>query len=263
MIINCDKCSATLQFDDAKMPSGNFSVRCPRCQNMISVNSKTASPSSAPASVPQKTPSQSNIPVPEISKPAPMFRAGNGNLSEPLSAANAKNPAADGSDSLQVLANLLQRGFSKNAGGDDHDGEFAQVLLCLNAELRESVSRQLADAGYRVYLAETPTQALERMRDSEMMVVIFSSNFAPEYSGAALIQQQVQSMVALDRRRVFLISLEENVQTFNTHEAFIRNFNLVVNMADAHNLPIILNRALRDFRELYRYYLKALRQNYA
>ena len=37
MIIRCDNCSVSLQLDESKIPSGNFTVRCPRCQNMLRV----------------------------------------------------------------------------------------------------------------------------------------------------------------------------------------------------------------------------------
>ena len=37
MIIRCDNCSVSLQLDEGKIPSGNFTVRCPRCQNLIRV----------------------------------------------------------------------------------------------------------------------------------------------------------------------------------------------------------------------------------
>ena len=35
MIIRCDNCSVSLQLDESKIPGGNFTVRCPRCQNML------------------------------------------------------------------------------------------------------------------------------------------------------------------------------------------------------------------------------------
>src|SRR5206468_8336588 len=37
MIIRCDNCSVSLQLDQTKIPDGNFSVRCPRCQNLLRV----------------------------------------------------------------------------------------------------------------------------------------------------------------------------------------------------------------------------------
>jgi len=46
----------------------------------------------------------------------------------------------------------------------------------------------------------------------------------------------------------------------NAHEAFLRNLNLIVNTNDIPQLPLILNRALRDFNDLYHYMNKALGQ---
>ena len=37
MIIRCDNCSTSLQLDETKIPGGNFTVRCPRCQNLVRV----------------------------------------------------------------------------------------------------------------------------------------------------------------------------------------------------------------------------------
>jgi len=45
--------------------------------------------------------------------------------------------------------------------------------------------------------------------------------------------------------------------TKNAHDAFLRNLNLIVNANDLHQLPLILNRALGDFNDLYANYNKA------
>ncbi|HNQ14867.1 MAG TPA: zinc-ribbon domain-containing protein, partial [Pyrinomonadaceae bacterium] len=37
MIIRCDNCSVSLQLDEGKIPTQNFTVRCPRCQNLIRI----------------------------------------------------------------------------------------------------------------------------------------------------------------------------------------------------------------------------------
>src|ERR671939_611719 len=35
MVITCQQCSARLQLDDTKIPTRPFTVRCPKCQNII------------------------------------------------------------------------------------------------------------------------------------------------------------------------------------------------------------------------------------
>ena len=43
----------------------------------------------------------------------------------------------------------------------------------------------------------------------------------------------------------------------SAHDAFLRNLNLVVNTNDLPQLPMILNRAISDFNDLYNYFNKA------
>ena len=82
----------------------------------------------------------------------------------------------------------------------------------------------------------------------------------PEAESGLLVLIGIGALAAYaaERRRFFLISLEENGTTMNAHEAFMRNLNLIVNTNDIPQLPLILNRALRDFNELYHYYNRAL-----
>ena len=44
----------------------------------------------------------------------------------------------------------------------------------------------------------------------------------------------------------------------NAHDAFLRNLNLIVNANDISQLPLIMNRALRDFNDLYFDFNKAV-----
>jgi hypothetical protein len=65
-------------------------------------------------------------------------------------------------------------------------------------------------------------------------------------------------MTSTERRRLLLASVEDGGTTMSAHEAFLRNLNLIVNSADINQLPLILNRALKDFNEIYRYYNNAV-----
>ena len=68
-------------------------------------------------------------------------------------------------------------------------------------------------------------------------------------------------MYSSERRRLFLISLEDTGSTMNAHDAFLRNLNLIVNSGDVAQLPLILNRALGDYNDLYHYFNQALGQS--
>ena len=236
MIIRCDNCSVSLQLDESKIPSGNFSVRCPRCQNLLRVQ-KDASGKGL-STVEQLAANQPAAPAAE----------------------GAADFAAKQSD-IQInsaLKSLMTALQSDKAVLDDDDDEEKprRILLCLG-QMADDTARLLAKSGYKVYVAQTPAQANERLREGKTEILIFSPDFAADMGGAAVIQQKANAMYSSERRRLFLISLEDEGTTMNAHDAFLRNLNLIVNVNDVAQLPLILNRAVGDFNDLYNHFNKA------
>ena len=234
MIISCDNCSVSLQLDDSKVPSGNFTVRCPRCQNLIRVQPGA------------KGKGSSTVQQLEANAPAPAVKDGAQDFS-------AKESEFQINNAMRALLSALQKD-NKAVEADDTSVERPRrVLLCLGQK-RDMIAKILVNTGYKVYLAQTPAQANERMREGKTEILIFSPDFAAEFGGAAILQQKLNAMYSSERRRLFLVSVEDGGTTLNAHEAFIRNINLIVNSNDVEKLPLIMNRALRDFNELYHYF---------
>ena len=233
MIIRCDNCSVSLQLDESKVPSGNFTVRCPRCQNLIRANSNNAS-----------TVSQL-----EANAPAPAVEGGKQEFS-------AKESDFQINNAMRSLLAALQKENKVLESNDESDEKPRRVLLCLGQK-RDVIAKVLVYAGYKVYLAQTPAQANERLREGKTEILVFSPDFAAEFGGAAILQQKLNAMYSSERRRLFLVLVEDNGATLNAHEAFVRNLNLIVNTADIEKMPLVLNRALRDFNELYHYFNQA------
>ncbi len=231
MIIRCDNCSVSLQLDEGKIPTQNFTVRCPRCQNLIRV---------------QKGSTAQQL---EATKPAPAVSEGAQDFS-------AKESEFQINSALKSLLSALQTEKKTLDASDTSDEKPRRILLCLGQK-RDEVGKVLVGAGYKVYVAQTPAQANERLREGKTEIVIFSPDFAAEFGGAAILQQKVNAMYSSERRRLYLISLEDKGSTMNAHEAFLRNLNLIVNTNDIPQLPMILNRALRDFNDLYHYFNRA------
>ena len=237
MIIRCDNCSVSLQLDESKIPSGNFSVRCPRCQNLLRV---------------QKDASGRGL-----------------STVEQLAASQPAAPTADGAvdfaakesevqinHALRSLMTALQTEKGVLESDSDGDEKPRRILLCLGQKSDET-AKLLAKAGYKVYVAQTPAQANERLREGKTEIVIFSPDFAADMGGAAVIQQKANSMYSSERRRLFLISLEDGGTTMNAHDGFLRNLNLIVNTNDLPQLPLIIHRAVGDYNELYNYFNRA------
>lgn len=236
MIIRCDNCSVSLQLDESKIPSGNFSVRCPRCQNLLRV---------------QKDASGKGLStVEQLAASQPAAPTGDG----------AADFAAKESDfqinsALRSLMTALQTDKAALAD-DESDEKPRRILLCLG-ERADETARLLAKSGYKVYVAQTPAQANERLREGKTELLMFSPDFAPDLGGAAVIQQKANAMYSSERRRLYLISLEDAGTTMNAHDAFLRNLNLIVNTKDLAQLPLILHRAVSDYNDLYNYFNKS------
>jgi predicted Zn finger-like uncharacterized protein len=237
MILRCDNCSVSLQLDESKVPTGNFTVRCPRCQNLLRGQKSPAG---------QGTTASQQL---EASKPAPAVPDGSKEFAE-------KESEFQINSALRSLLSALQSEKKPVAESDESSEKPRRVLLCLG-EKKAAVTKVLTDAGYKVYIAETPAQANERLREGKTELMIFSPDFAAEFGGAALIQQKANMMYSSERRRLYLVSLEDNGTTMNAHDAFLRNLNLIINTADIPQLPLILNRAVHDFNDLYHYFNKA------
>lgn len=237
MIIRCDNCSVSLQLDESKIPSGNFSVRCPRCQNLLRVQKDESG--RGLSTVDQLAANQPAVAETEGAK-----------------AFAAKESEVQINSALRSLLNALQTEKNVLESGDESEDKPRRILLCLGAKSDET-AKLLAKSGYKVYVAQTPAQANERLREGKTEIVIFSPDFAADMGGAAVIQQRANSMYSSERRRLFLISLEDGGTTMNAHDGFLRNLNLIVNTNDLPQLPLILNRAIGDYNDLYHNFNRA------
>ncbi len=158
MIIRCDNCSVSLQLDEAKIPTQNFTVRCPRCQNLIRVQKGQRGHGSA--TVQQL---EANLPAPAVAEGSQQF--------------SAKEQEFDINSALRTLITALQKDTVVRSTDDDKDERPRRVLLCLGQK-RDEVGKVLVDAGFKVYVAQTPAQANERMREGKTEILIFSPDFA-------------------------------------------------------------------------------------
>lgn len=235
MIIRCDNCSVSLQLDESKIPGGNFTVRCPRCQNMLRV--QKGADGKSQSAVDQL---KSSAAASEVPDNAQEFAA--------------KENELQINSALKALMGALQSDGDVVSAGDGTKPR--RILLCLG-ERTDEVAKILSQGGYKVYIAHTPAQANERLREGKTEMLIFSPDFAPELGGAAVIQQKANAMYSSERRRLYLISLEDAGATMNAHDAFLRNLNLIVNNQDIAQLPLILNRGVNDYNDLYHYFNKA------
>jgi predicted Zn finger-like uncharacterized protein len=251
MVINCQQCSARLQLDDAKVPSRAFTVRCPKCQHIINAQPPAQEPDYSAfgsGEAPLSKPTRFGRPM-----PAPPFRIdANDGAADDVSTSNREDVA-------QLLSALLQQAMStaateasKKGTGKQAWGNHRRALVCATPEQRYAVARVLVENGYECFVAEDTTQAIERMREDHMDLILLAADFDPQEQGAAFINREISALRPAERRRAFLIHMTPDVRTGDPHAALVRSANFVLNPADIEELPPALDRALRDFDDLDR-----------
>jgi predicted Zn finger-like uncharacterized protein len=250
MIITCTNCSMRLQVDDEKVPARPFTLRCPKCQHIVHAQPPVAASHESSAVTVGQSPA-SGHPRIDATPPAPPFKL---DASVERAAAQAeKESGSEGKELLRLLGALLQKG---QQGADKWEAR--RVLVCVGESFREPLARTLAESQYQVYAAENKTQAIERMRDERMDIIMLSSDFDPVEQGTAYITREVNALRPAERRRLFFVQVTDTGRTLDSHAAFINNVNLIVNCEDLDKSPRALERSLRDYNDLYRNFNSAM-----
>jgi len=250
-----------LQLDESKIPSQLFKVRCPKCQASIEVRPSGLHADAASANV-KSLPNEMTPASTEISPFKPPIVAAQ---FKPAEAAKPPEPSQSESgstnDVIKLLAEALRQNQTaslKTAGPGRAAWERRKALVCTNPDHRETVANGLIGQDYDVFVAENTAEALGRMREDRIDVLILDSNFDPVEQGFAFVTREIKSMRPSERRRLFLIFLTPTARTMDLHAAFLHSVNLVINPEDTERLPDALEISLRHYNELYRDFNRAL-----
>lgn len=126
-----------------------------------------------------------------------------------------------------------------------------KALVCALEEHRETIARSLSENNCQVYVAQDSRQAIERMRENRLDIVILDARFDPVEQGSVFVTREVSVLRPAQRRRVFFVLMSPTLRTLDPHAAFLNNVNAVVNVNDLADLPKLLEQRLREFNELY------------
>lgn len=256
MIVACTNCNARFNFDGAQLPANTLSVRCPKCGQIMSSQPLAATASDRSAVSVGDSPASRRARV-ERPTPAPAYRP----ESSAVVAESATIARDEGNEIVQLLSALLHGGekFKRADGKDARPAwERRRALLCLTPERAERVAPMLCDAGYEVFIAADTMQAITRMREDSMDVVVLEPEFDGAEQGAAFVTRAVGALRPAERRRVFFVQISPTARTFDAHAAFVNHYNLAINAEDLDDFVQVLERALREFTELYRNFNKAV-----
>ncbi|MEP6569696.1 MAG: zinc-ribbon domain-containing protein [Acidobacteriota bacterium] len=243
MIIVCQKCDSRLQVDETKVPSQPFVIRCPKCHS--SVDSGKLNPAlnqDAPAGGGSPSTDDHRF---ERPNPAPLF--------EPEQ--HVAPPAAAQADKLlELLSDLVGQPTAKerNLPYVRPSWDPRKALVCVHEDHRESVARSLAANGYQVFVANDARQAVDRMRENLLDVVVLDPRFDPTEQGPVFVTREVNILRPAQRRRLFFVLLSPSLRTMDAHTAFLNNTNAIVNISEIEELPSLIERRVREYNELYK-----------
>lgn len=258
MIIICSGCATHLQLNDAKVPSRPFTIRCPKCQNVI--NAQPGAHLNDQSALAIGNSPATEHPRSEQSMPAPIFNPDVHALNAAVPS-NGAQSSTESNELARILCALLERGapaLEKQRGTTRPAWDRRRVLVCVTGAHAEAIALTLAENNYLIFVADNTTQAVERMREEHMDIVILEPDFDPVEQGAAFVTREVNVRRPAERRRLFFVHLNASARSLDAHAAFLSNANMVLNPADIENLPRLLERALRDFNDLYAHLNDAL-----
>ena len=242
MIIVCQKCDSRLQVDEAKVPSRPFVIRCPKCNS--SVNSDLPSATLEQTAV-SASPSTYD-PSFEQPNPAPLFE---------LQEQAPEPPPGVSADRLaELLSGLINQPAltGRNLPYARPTWDPRKALVCVPEEYRETVARGLAASGYKVFVAEDARQAVDRMRENLLDIVLLDPRFDPVEQGPVFVTREVNILRPAQRRRLFFVLLSPSLRTMDAHTAFLNNVNSIINVSEIAELPSLIERQVREYNELYR-----------
>ena len=119
MQAQCPQCSARIQIDDTKVPNRPFKVRCPKCQNVLTLPGRAQDPAEATASglMPPVPPPSPDAPPPPMLSQAALERA------ERAAAGERDAIIALGAPTAEVLQKALEHlGFHADVVDDVEEG---------------------------------------------------------------------------------------------------------------------------------------------
>lgn len=245
MIIACQKCASRLQVDETKVPTGSFSIRCPKCNSTVEFAPPSpAFEQSAIALGESPATGNSGFEQPNL---APLFEVDG-------SGQEAKPNASPADMLLELIAKLAGQSLpnSHNPEGARPSWNPRKALVCAPEANRESAASALAENGYKVFVANDTRQAVERMREDQLDVVILDARFDSVEQGPVYVTREISILRPAQRRRVFFVLLSPSLRTMDPHAAFLNNVNLIINVNETDELPRLIAHRLREYNELYK-----------
>jgi predicted Zn finger-like uncharacterized protein len=252
MILTCPQCSTRLQLETSKLPTRSFTVKCPKCQNLISVAPpEVASGEPAPTTAPRTAP---------CAQPPEEDKATLSGSKLPKMPSEMTTPAdVMEQEALKNLAAMLAATFAQSGKPlSVEPTRHRRMVVCLSDEEEvKKVQSLLQGYDFDLTFIESSEQAIELLQLSNQVDMILLDPHLEDDQGGTAILRFINSLNPGRRRRLYVTLMSPSYKTVDTQAAFAAGVNLFINSSEIAMLPLALNKGIREFNLLYRSYNEA------
>jgi predicted Zn finger-like uncharacterized protein len=207
----CSQCASRIQIDDSKVPDKPFKVKCPKCQAVITLPGKGASPAGnggTEAAAPPPAPA-----------PPPAY--------EPP---QAPSPAA--------VARRERAAASQN-----------DALVALSGPAASAIQAALVSLGYNVDVVDDPEEGVRLVEQGVYELAVTSRTQGD--GGKETLYQRLGRLATDYRRGVFVILVGDEFRTGDGTQAWVAQADLVVHPNDIARSEHLIRSTVQERKRLY------------
>jgi predicted Zn finger-like uncharacterized protein len=216
----CPQCNNRLLIDDAKVPDRPFSIKCPKCGNVLKLPGR----------------------APDTSATMP------GTPSAPPAVVHTPQPFAPVTTSEEMKAQVMAQ-IRREMGSGDAAGGRALVALP-DKGLAGTLTLVLNRQGYAVDTIED-TEEGARLLEQGVYDFVATARIAGQPGKGESLYQRINRLNPDARRRLFLVLVGDEFKTGDGTQAWVVLADLVLNSRDAGSADAVLRSTLGERQRLY------------
>ena len=219
MDIICESCRSKFRIADEKLPKDKTAfLKCPKCQNRISVPPVTKAPD---RSDPQE-------------------------FEEDFFSFDEDDDDGDGYNAFEKPFDFVEE-----------EGKIA-LLCEADPTIKKSITPVLDVLEYHITEVENSREALKKMRYNSYDLIVVNEYFDaknPDANGVLIYLERLHMAV---RRNIFVTMITRRFRTMDNMTAFQKSVNMVVNVDNIADFDKILRRGMADHGIFYQVYKDCL-----
>ncbi len=132
------------------------------------------------------------------------------------------------------------------------------LVLMEKGQGKDLLSADLQELGYLVERADSPAEALEKLKFTSFAAIVMHVGFGQETLAESRVYRYITWLPPSKRRTLFYILVGPGLRTLYDLEAISLSVNLVINESDVEYLKPIVRKSFRDHEELFGPLVEAL-----